>query len=60
MSRLAALTEHIKKVSAEILKQNPNATVVDLIAHLAEHAEDAVALEEEEQHRMDASKGVGV
>lgn len=60
MSRLGALAEHVRRISQEILATNPDATVVELMARLAEHAEDAVALENEQMHREDASRGVGV
>lgn len=46
MSRVSALAEHVRRISKEILAKNPDATVTELIARLAEHAEDAAILDQ--------------
>lgn len=60
MSRVTALAEHVRRISQEILATNPNATVAELIARLAEHAEDAQALDQETVLKHDSSQGVGI
>lgn len=59
MSRVGALAEHVKRVAEQVRQENPSATVIDLIARLAEHAEDAAILDQEALLREDHSKGVG-
>lgn len=59
MSRVKGLAEHVRKVTREIMAKNPNADVSELLARLCEHAEDVVALEQEQMARDDRSRGVG-